>query len=287
MKKKILALSLTAFFALTAFAACAKNETLAAIEITAEPTKTEYRLGETFDPAGAKITVTYSDDTTKVVDVTKEMCSAVDTSTAGIKQVTISYTENDVTKTATLTITVVGVKITEQSIEVIGADKNMLTLKFKLTQELALDEWDVSDGTQEEQWAEITALYNDVVTGTESQAAAAAKKIGSDVFAVFYGMNVSDEKVLLVKTEGGNPVIKNKGWSGWLNTSSTEHWEPNGEGNIYVGATIPSDTEFQTSVSGLGTYFNWADIKESGRVYCDLVVIQNGQISVVTLSAEL
>ena len=51
------------------------------------------------------------------------MCSEVDTSTAGSKQVTVSYTEKEVTKTATMTVTVVGAEISGQSIEVIGADK--------------------------------------------------------------------------------------------------------------------------------------------------------------------
>ena len=157
---------------------------------------------------------------------------------------TVSYTEKEVTKTATMTVTVVGAEISGQSIEVKGADKNMLTVKFKLTQELELDAWDVADGTQEEQWAEITALYRDVATGAAEQSAAAAKKIGSDVFAVFYGLTENGEKILLTKTEGANPVIKNKGWSGWLNTSDTEHWEPNGADKIYVGATIPAKITF-------------------------------------------
>ena len=287
MKKKIIALALTVFLALGAFAACAKDKTLSSVAVTAPPDKILYKLDEPFDPAGARLTATYSDNSTKVIEVTKEMCSAVDTSTAGSKEVTVSYTDKEVTKSATMTINVVGAEITGQSIEVIGADKNMITVKFKLTQELALDAWDVAEGSKEEQWAEITALYNDVVTGTAEQASQAAEKIGSDVFAVFYGLNEQNEKILLVKTEGANPVIKNKGWSGWLNTSDVDHWYPNGEDEIYVGATIPADTEFQTSVSSLNSYHNWEEIKQSGVVYCDLVIVQKGRISKVTLSAEL
>lgn len=215
------------------------------------------------------------------------MCSEVDTSPQARAGDGKLHQEKEVTKTATMTVTVVGAEISGQSIEVKGADKNMLTVKFKLTQELELDAWDVADGTQEEQWAEITALYRDVATGAAEQSAAAAKKIGSDVFAVFYGLTENGEKILLTKTEGANPVIKNKGWSGWLNTSDTEHWEPNGADKIYVGATIPAEQEFQTSVSGLDGYYNWAQIKESGAVYCDLVVVQRGHVSKTTLKAEL
>lgn len=287
MKKKIIALVLTLLSALAVFAACGKGKTLESVEVTAQPDKSLYKIDEAFVPTGARLTATYTDKSTKVIEVTEEMCSEVDTSTAGSKQVTVSYTEKEVTKTATMTVTVVGAEISGQSIEVIGADKNMLTVKFKLTQELELDAWDVADGTQEEQWAEITALYRDVATGAAEQSAAAAKKIGSDVFAVFYGLTEDGEKILLTKTEGANPVIKNKGWSGWLNTSDTEHWEPNGADKIYVGATIPAEQEFQTSVSGLYGYYNWAQIKESGAVYCDLVVVQRGHVSKTTLKAEL
>ena len=256
MKKKIIALVLTLLSALAVFAACGKGKTLESVEVTAQPDKSLYKIDEAFVPTGARLTATYTDKSTKVIEVTEEMCSEVDTSTAGSKQVTVSYTEKEVTKTATMTVTVVGAEISGQSIEVKGADKNMLTVKFKLTQELELDAWDVADGTQEEQWAEITALYRDVATGDAEQSAAAAKKIGSDVFAVFYGLTENGEKILLTKTEGANPVIKNKGWSGWLNTSDTEHWEPNGADKIYVGATIPAEQEFQTSVSGLDGYYN-------------------------------
>jgi len=40
-------------------------------------------------------------------------------------------------------------------------------------------------------------------------------------------------------------------------------------------------------VSGLDGYYNWAQIKESGAVYCDLVVVQRGHVSKTTLKAEL
>lgn len=165
MKKKIIALVLTLLSALAVFAACGKGKTLESVEVTAQPDKSLYKIDEAFVPTGARLTATYTDKSTKVIEVTEEMCSEVDTSTAGSKQVTVSYTEKEVTKTATMTVTVVGAEISGQSIEVKGADKNMLTVKFKLTQELELDAWDVADGTQEEQWAEITALYRDVATG--------------------------------------------------------------------------------------------------------------------------
>ena len=139
MKKKIIALVLTLLSALAVFAACGKGKTLESVEVTAQPDKSLYKIDEAFVPTGARLTATYTDKSTKVIEVTEEMCSEVDTSTAGSKQVTVSYTEKEVTKTATMTVTVVGAEISGQSIEVKGADKNMLTVKFKLTQELELD----------------------------------------------------------------------------------------------------------------------------------------------------
>lgn len=286
MKKKIIALLLTIVFLLVAFAACADGKELTSVELSKQPNKTTYKIGETFNPDGAKLVATYSDKSTKEIDVTKQMCSNADTSSAGKKEVTVNYTEEEITKTATFEITVVGAQVEGQSIELVGADKNMISVKFRLSDDLALDEWDVAEGTMEQQWAEITGLYGAIVNGTQEQATQAAKKIGSDVFAAFYGVTDANEKILLKKTENGNPVIKNKGWSGWLNTSAQDHWYPNGEDANYVGATIPSDTEFQTSISGLDSYYNWAEIKESGTIFCDLYVVQSGQISKVTLSAK-
>ena len=41
--------------------------TLEKIEITAQPSKTEYLVGEELDTTGLEVTATYSDDSTQVV----------------------------------------------------------------------------------------------------------------------------------------------------------------------------------------------------------------------------
>ena len=43
------------------------QKTLESISVTTQPTKTSYKAGETFDPAGMVVTATYSDDTTEAV----------------------------------------------------------------------------------------------------------------------------------------------------------------------------------------------------------------------------
>ena len=53
--------------------------------------KTEYLVGESIDLTTMKITVTYSDDSEKVLNVTKDMLSNVDMNTVGPKEVTVTY----------------------------------------------------------------------------------------------------------------------------------------------------------------------------------------------------
>lgn len=77
---------------------------LTGIAVTTPPTKTDYAAAEDFDSTGMKITATYQDGTSKVVDgwtVTNGTGL-----TAGQESVTISYTEGGVTKTTTQAITV-------------------------------------------------------------------------------------------------------------------------------------------------------------------------------------
>lgn len=72
--------------------------------MTTAPTKTNYTAGEDFDPTGMVVTATYRDGSTKAITGYTFTPDAVlktdDTS------ITISYTEGDVTKTATQAITV-------------------------------------------------------------------------------------------------------------------------------------------------------------------------------------
>ena len=81
--------------------------TLTGIAITTQPTKTTYAIGGSFDSTGMVVTATYDTGATK--EVTGFTFSPQTFSSAGTKTVTISYTENGVTKTATLSVTVIQV----------------------------------------------------------------------------------------------------------------------------------------------------------------------------------
>lgn len=80
-----------------------KPKILDYISITNAPTKIEYHEGENFDAKGMIITATYTDGSTAVVTGTAVNGSSL---TAATNNVTISYVENDITKTAIQPITV-------------------------------------------------------------------------------------------------------------------------------------------------------------------------------------
>lgn len=78
--------------------------TLTRISITKAPDKTSYIEGDTFDPTGMEVTATYSDNTkAPVTGFTFEPKRALTTNDTSI---TVSYTENGVTKATTQAIAV-------------------------------------------------------------------------------------------------------------------------------------------------------------------------------------
>ena len=77
---------------------------LSGISVATAPTKTAYYIGETFDASGMAIKATMSDGSTKAV--TGWTYSPTGALTATDTAVTISYTENGVTKTTTQAITI-------------------------------------------------------------------------------------------------------------------------------------------------------------------------------------
>ncbi len=79
---------------------------LSAIEVTALPDKTVYTEGDAFDPAGMIITAVYDDDTKVEVGLKDYTIEPAEALTPDTKYVTVSYTEEKITKKATVTITV-------------------------------------------------------------------------------------------------------------------------------------------------------------------------------------
>ena len=78
---------------------------LQSIAVTTQPTKTAYQYGEAFDPAGMVVTATYADGSGKTVDNSRLTVryAAGSGFNAGDTSVTLSYTEDGVTKTCAVT----------------------------------------------------------------------------------------------------------------------------------------------------------------------------------------
>lgn len=84
-----------------------ENKIVTKIELITD-VKTNYFVGDSLDDSVIQIKVTYENQTSENITITKEMISGFDTSTAGDKEVTITYKE----KTTTLAYTVTPIKAT-------------------------------------------------------------------------------------------------------------------------------------------------------------------------------
>jgi len=91
---------------------------LSSIAITTAPTKTDYFAGDDFEKAGMVVKATYENGKTRTVtdNVTIENSTNL---TAGTTSLTVSYTENEVIKTAVQAITVTAIELS--SIEITTA----------------------------------------------------------------------------------------------------------------------------------------------------------------------
>ena len=74
--------------------------------ITATKTKTEYTVNNTLNIDDITVTANYSDGSSSVVSEWTSNVSDVDMASEGTKTLTISYTENEITKTASINITI-------------------------------------------------------------------------------------------------------------------------------------------------------------------------------------
>ncbi len=76
---------------------------LQSIAITTNPNKTTYEYGDTLVTTGMVVTATYSDNRTATVNGT---CSPTSLTTIGTQAITVTYSENGVTKTTSFNVTV-------------------------------------------------------------------------------------------------------------------------------------------------------------------------------------
>ena len=86
------------------FTAAADPKVLTGIKITTPPDKVVYTEGESFDPKGMVVRATYDDNSSSVVHV--YTCSPDGALSTSDTEITVSYTKDGVSKTATQAITV-------------------------------------------------------------------------------------------------------------------------------------------------------------------------------------
>ena len=109
---------------------------LASIEISNPPTKTAYKYGESFTPAGMVVAAHYTDGQSRAV--TGYTYSPTGALAAGNTAITISYSEGGVTKTTTQAITVTTISTTLNS-------NSWATIKAVSDAGKGDDYWDVGD----------------------------------------------------------------------------------------------------------------------------------------------
>ena len=123
MKRKIL-LFITAIISLAIMLASCSKDPVKVKTLTVKPgtIQTEYTVGDTPDFSAVEAVVTYSDGSVKEVKAADLVIGTIDTSTAGEKKLTVSYsgfsTEVTITvKEAPVVVTLTGIKILENTLE--------------------------------------------------------------------------------------------------------------------------------------------------------------------------
>ena len=97
-----------------------KERVLETISVAAQPAKTEYKTGESFDPAGMVIMAWYDDQSTSAVG--NFTWTPEGKLTEDVKTVTIRYTEGEITRTAEVAITVKAAEETNPFVDVTEQD---------------------------------------------------------------------------------------------------------------------------------------------------------------------
>ena len=153
--------------------------TLKSIQIQGTP-KTEYNINEPIQ-TGLSILVTRQTGEIEAIDVENDMISGFNTTTEGEKEVTITYTENGVTKQTSYSITV------KDAVTGIGIKTNPNKTQYKYGEELDLTGATISvvkgSGTVE------IPVTEDMVSGYDKE------KLGEQTIKVTYGGEETTFKV--------------------------------------------------------------------------------------------
>lgn len=240
--------------------------TLKSIAITTPSTKTEYTVGDTFDPTGMVVTATYNDSSTEIVTSDKYTISPTGALNRDSKIITVSYTEGGVTQTATQDITVKGKTATADMLTLtdpgltyngndqIDAIKNSVALRTNYTDKVGVPTVTVGQNGNDVTSAVNADEYEVYVScdeGTEYDALAktllgtvAIGKAGPNVGTV----TVKTEKIF-VSTELSQIILEKSGSTGGTLTLDVGQILMVGT-NAYNWTFTPDDQTNYTTATG-------------------------------------
>ena len=176
-------------------------KTLVKIEITAEPTKTEYYLNESINLGGLEVKATYSDSTVAVIVTSELEITGFDTSTAGEKTITITYDG----KSDTFAVKVENINLTKIEITQ-GPTKTEYYLKESLNLDGLVVTATLSNGT-----TEILDVDELEITGFDS-AAAGEKTVTVSSAGKTAAFTVTVLNITLIRIEITAGPIKTSYW---------------------------------------------------------------------------
>ena len=237
---------------------------LASIEISNPPTKTAYKYGEVFSPAGMAVTARYTDGQSRTVTgYTYSPTGALKLSDTTI---TVSYTEGDVTKTATQAITVAKV-----------LDRIAVTTPPNRTSYFSGEQFS-TDGMV------VTAYYTDGSSGTASgytYSPTGALAAGNTTITVSYtegGVTKTTTQAITVTTI--NTTLNSNSWATIKAVSDAgkgdNYWDVGDTKTITINGTVQSFTFSNLSIAAFIIGFNHNSNREgSNRIHFQIGKIAN------------
>ena len=237
---------------------------LASIEITNPPTKTAYKYGESFTPAGMVVAARYTDGQSRAVTgYTYSPTGALKLSDTTI---TVSYTEGDVTKTTTQAITVAKV-----------LDRIAVTTPPNRTSYFSGEQFSTAGMV-------VTAYYTDgssgAVTGyTYSPTGALAA--GNTTITVSYtegGVTKTATQAITVTTI--NTTLNSNSWATIKAVSDAgkgdDYWDVGDTKTITINGTVQGFTFSNLSIAVFIIGFNHNSSREgSNRIHFQIGKISN------------
>jgi len=214
------------------------SSTLSSISLNTSNVQTEFYVGDTFAYSGLVVTAHYEDGTEDTV--TPSSVSSPNMSTSGNKTITVTYIENNVTKTATYIITILNAEVTSISASV----NKTYTVEDNLGNEITTFTFS-NDGYQ--------FTYDDAPSGGNEATKTFTNSVSYSSFSCDLIVYVS--RVDYVTPVSYNDTM-NRSWTGVSSDSYTAWTNKTGtSGATYAGKSAGPST---------GDYANTIQLRSSG-----------------------